>query len=1143
MPRVRKHLFLAALTSTPFLVALAANPLLHDTEWPPQPDPYFDSNGNVVNNPSPGYNPELELASLHADLPTVYAGIPVGSLLTHFHDKDEAQPGTLPTGSRTSDIFTDMSIGDVDNDGEADDIVIAMAGEGLLAATLDIDWGDPDASPPIPPTLIGLEPLWAWRSPYSNGLAHVAHQGTGDDVHGSLFVRHNPLIWNVIDEGDEGDQTNEVVFIGLDENAQRRLYVFRTEDVEALTFNERLSNNEIRANPVTSSAPSGSGDQAYTLPRLAVCKVTNTDFPRDVLASEHDGDAAGIWTFINGTPVLEHRIDRTLDYNGPDSTREGNIRAKTHEFNWLDIDGDGFDEFFANGLVDLVDADASGEPVDNDYDARWQIVDSPGGRAHTDQVYVADWDPLRPGLEVLAVTEEGNETVDDCACAGWVDAAGGPCADACVLTNYDLLFDADCGTLLDSFSAGPSQNGQHLFGGNWTSSNKGIEYIASPKDSTGTVVPSGQAESTGSYAASIRQDDSSPSASFSLLAVDGSRYVDTSPDNRFFAATRLRHRSGGPFKRLWAMDWDGDYSSDEILHHPFNKRNVIIWRMGEKGDWGIQRPPGMPNPGEVEQVMNSNDMSPQTHSWDYYLDSNGDEVYQNNGPGYGTHYFQKLKEQLPPHGNGAIVARPYDIGGFDYREELVAVSTASSGSGTSLQLFPRVHVFYNSAPLHGPALDASADPTTPFPGRPSPHASLAYRQYRQSPIELPFAFNTGGVTVRRFFVRPVDGSLPRSVVGVDHGGSLVVQALIEYSDGTLEDVSPRVTWLQDADVSSHIFLDPPSSPASLDGHRTVRHVGTQTVSGRFRARLSIDGVLQHSTPLYVYASNAPEPAILRAGFEDSWIVADPNLTDRALRVSAHVAHRENTASVVQVYHPNGQYWLPYGTTTPDGYGSKVRLFDNGTHGDRIAGDGIYEISLPVPAPGWQDLQPGYELLCIRARIGFTPAQPGTPILPANRGQFRSAPWPYFVQGSGSQDAPWPIATASAMPPESLAYPSSRISSLGFRGHTDAGELLFELSVIPTPFHPAAPTTAAICIGGTWTGLLDQGGDIHTLQVSSSGIAAGLHVFMASTRVDNDIMKSSDTGPFLRLHTYPDWGLGEPSDLECSDLLTGEPSSW
>ncbi|MEM7305435.1 MAG: hypothetical protein AAF682_02135 [Planctomycetota bacterium] len=1063
------------------LAVIAAVVAANDSEWPPLADPHWDGTA-VVNNPTPGsplYLDRIEF-TIPNDPPYFYA-----DWIGVWHDVPSPAECNQQTGSTQYGGFkTDFAIGDVDNDGEADDIIITTAGEAVFAAEMDIDWS----------TSTGvLNPHWLWLSPFaqsiskvdpvSGGLKPDHQQGTPGDLTDDIYScfaanRNNPLIWNFVPDG-AADDTNEIAFVGIDANNERQhLYLLRT-DPTAPDGVQVVDSTEGEPFPL----------DLWIEHRLGICKVRNTEFPRDIVMTQHGNGIPFIWSYgnVGGTDKL------FFQYSGNHFLSSSELTAKVHECNWTDLDGDGFDEFIVNGVLDFVDADAAGNPValnGTDGTARWQMMitepDGTGGGAHADQAYIGDWDPLRPGLEILAVTE--------------LPSGGGPWVGPNIGDYHpkalDTLWDADCGELIDEWDAAPNSDGQTIYGGNWTASYAGLEAISSPKSnitpgSTDIVNPPGQGNGSGSYARGIRVTSDPLDDDFELLAIDGALFDGAWA---YDVNNTLKIRSGGPWGRVYGMDWDGDYATDEILNHPRNDGYFMVFRMGEKGDWGAgPLPPGMPDQPTVSSgtppIQGEGDdpacVGPNGWWYYYYQGECGNQPtwnWNDGGPGLGSHYYEKLKEVFPNLGVGAIVAKPYDLPGSDHREEIIAVS---------VQAVPTIHVYFDSGPLQAGLVR-----------RPSPHNSLAYRANRQTQPIHPFDFRNDAVAIQRLGVRPSNPGLPSRVVGIPLGGSVQLEAFLEFENGTQIDVSNLVTWKQDADV--------PVGSLDVSATGLVTEAGGVPLSGRFHAEMTLEGELRISEPTYVFATDDPTPQILRAGYLDSWLVDDPQQDDRPLRVEAWVGQRDNGPFVVFGQELDGTAW------------AGLQLQDNGIGPDAEAGDGIFSGELGSPA----GLALGSNLKAIRAMSGALSIDTSGVI----SGQLNSTPWPFVALGGAATPPPWPnVPPPVALFTEDVVYEAPRIRSLGYRGWGAPGEILLEVEVEPSPLHPAVPTTVYVYMPGVgYLPLIDRGGGFHTIRFTGV-TATGLFLFNTATLIlDDGQLFMGDHAPHAFLHQAPGWDVDEPA---------------
>jgi hypothetical protein len=160
------------------------------------------------------------------------------------------------------------------------------------------------------------------------------------------------------------------------------------------------------------------------------------------------------------------------------------------------------------------------------------------------------------------------------------------------------------------------------------------------------------------------------------------------------------------------IDWDGNHLQDEILHDFW--QTMIVWRMGEKGDWGSTPPPGMPTQEQLRNPWTENGFELW---WEFYQGYNGQMIdewaWNNGGPGRYTHYYAKLGEAFPGHGRWSVI--PWDLIG-DYREEAVVVTPDA------------INIFFNPDPLADPGL------------YPSPRNDPEYHRLRLERLGEPYLF-------------------------------------------------------------------------------------------------------------------------------------------------------------------------------------------------------------------------------------------------------------------------------------------------------------------------------------------------------------------------------------------------------------------
>ena len=1090
---------------------LAAGPLSGDGEWAPELDPQTHqcSSGEhfVIGDPDSGSH--LFLERIEIALPANQgASAAYRSWISHFH-----QGGSCSTDTGFGSWATDFTFGDLDGDPEddfVDEVVFTMAGEAVVAADLSIQLDG--SGNPVGGT---LTPLWLWTSDYSDT---VPRDGNGFPTsHDECAARgpSNALVANVAAE-DASDSTNEVVFMARRSNGAEELVVLRHDPSNPGT-------PELVASLVT---PYSVGESYHN--RLALCTVRDTGFPRDIVASGHQEGRLLVFSLGAGGNPAEVL---SLEYVADPFTTPG-LRAKCHESNWTDIDGDGFDEFFVNGLIDFVDRDPSGQPVATNVSSpidgivHWQIVEGltqppaagqtvlVGGKdGHTDMCYVADWDADRPGLEVLAVVELGKGGV-------WQSAFEQ--SPSLRTAAMDLLFDADCGTLIHEWTMAPASDGQSVFGGNWTASHPGLESILSPKDlaGLGQVIPPGQSESTGSYVSAARVTADPSDQDFELLAIDGALYESVS--GPFEQDQTLRVRAGGPWgHRTYPIDWDGSYEKDEILSFPRLGRSVTLYELLDKTDLDLgDLPPGLPTKVQVESSVppiqrdtSVGETGPDTWYW-YFQGTNGDERLNwgwNDGPGRGSHVFHKLGEDWPEvpivpgmdcdgftgqvASQGAIMARPYDLLG-DHREELVAMTTKE------------LVIYFHTLP--GPILDP----------RPSPKESFEYIQHRQSSVIRPFEFVTGGVAIQELRIRPTSTGTPTRAFGLPVGASRQLEAHVVFENGDEVNVSSSVTWVQDA--YSQSWFSQANGLVTANGFG-----GTGSGSARIHAELGYGGQALRSEPVYAFSSTETEPAVLLAGFGDSWISTTAPAGTRDLLLTAWVAQRDDVTLEVQALRPD--------QTPVTVAGQDLFLVDDGSAPDAVAGDGVYTAIVPA-----DELLTPSDLIVVRART--------------TAGNELSTPWPYMVKGSTGQHA-WPdLPAAGNQPAPAMAYEAPRIRAFGYRGYSLLETTVLELVLDPTPLDPAGVEEAFAALqlmsptGGTGgpyslqVPLVPLGGHRfeRVLGLAVDAPAVYLPQMFARSVAPDGTVRRSDWAPRVVSHVYPAWG---PQDAAPQLGFCLEPIGW
>ncbi|MFC1736544.1 hypothetical protein ACFL1X_10515 [Candidatus Hydrogenedentota bacterium] len=620
---------------------LSATALAYDSEWPPEADPYN-------NSMSPGAG--LQMGKISIVIPSEFS-----QWFGHQHDVGW---GVFPMW---------FALGDVEGRDNGDlDIVMYFSCEILLAGRLNINWANDTGT---------MTPLWCWKVPNENPHATPpsgSHAGPGE---------RNCLIWDF-----DGDGANEVALVAPKEYMQwgspawgEGLYILRTNPRPgAGPWDFSVPPPEV----LCSNSDTDLGDANDFKARVGICKVRDTAYPMDIASHDHDGKSLSIWKMNNNSGVYSLTREYSVPYHVP----------ITHEFNYADVDDDGYDEFMLDGVLDFVDKVGGVATPTNGLAGvqRWSTGHVPYD--HTDQMICADWDPSLPGLEIHSAPE-----------GSYTDRHGA------ARLGKNILWSTD-GTVIRQNTANPFSHPQSINGGNFTNSRPGFESIHVPKSFSYATVRGGETWLAGSYAIDANQN---------LLAVDGGYWQTVKK-----SGNEPGHRASGPAYEMGQIDWDGDRSEDEIINYFW--QTLIIWRMGEKGDWLPGAPPaGMPDQTEVTQSWTENyGGTDYTLWWDFYQGYNGghtgDWGWNNGGAGRHTHYYEKLGEAFP--GSGSWVYKSFDVG-KDYREEAV-VAIAN-----------RVNIFYNT--------DSLADPTL----YPSPRSDLEYRKHSLEMINYPFDYSslpTGG---------------------------------------------------------------------------------------------------------------------------------------------------------------------------------------------------------------------------------------------------------------------------------------------------------------------------------------------------------------------------------------------------------------
>ncbi len=965
-------MLLSIRTTVLSFALLAANAFAHDSEWPPAPDPH-----DATTNPTP--SSPLYMDEIAIPIPQEFR-----PWLLHWHN--------------SNGFAGSFAFGDIEGKDDGDlDVVLYLTNEALLAMRVDIDWSTKTAT---------TTPLWFWLAPYAQAPAPGGLGGVAPGTHGGAEQR-NVVIWDL-----NGDGTNEVAVIATEFGTNPpwdppkwhpSIFVLRT-DPNASGPSPYASVPE----PLVVDSTGYAADPFSVARRLGICRVRDTAFPRDLCTHEHNGNKLGIWMLDDTDQlVLRHQFDL---FNGKTPGATGS----THESNYFDVDNDGYHEFLFDGLVDFVDASGPTNPVNPLYGV--QLWSTGIAQNDIDNMQAWDWDPNRPGLEVLAVPE----------------------------VTKDTFYDALTGALISVNADGPSLHGQVIYPGNWTSTRDGFEAIITPKDYSGTVKPPGEVNGSGGYAISSTQEE---------LAVDGVLFGIQD-------GTKPPRTSCGPAWDVWQIDWDGDRTQDEILSVPWN--TMIVWRMGEKGDW-LPGPPPLGMPAMAEVTAGPPAPPPIQGTWwvFYYQGQDGSKATQwgwnNGGVGRYTHYYEKLGE-VWPHSN-VPNGKAWDIAG-DHREEVIGYSTAG------------LYAYANPDPLAGPV-------------RPSPRLSRAYLAVKMDMLPQPLDYQALP-DLERISIEP-------RVSGMPTGASTQLSAIAHFGDGTTADVTKLAAWSDDG-------------LGILDLQPDGRIDSTAGVAGSARvvAAFDVGGTSYTSEPAWVLATDSEKSVVLLAGYEETHLVAGD--ATRPLHCEAVVAQRDNLPSLVALTNADGTFWTPNG--------SVILMRDNGSPaiGDEEAGDGIYSALLsPPPQPG-QGVSAGDNLKGILAVPNEVPLDLAK----------LSDPWPYFSVGG----PPAFIDITSQYDTDAqLEDYMPKVRRCGFRG-VDLGDqhVFLEAEVIPPtidlgfaigvaawfPWDPGVPYL-----------FTNQGDGIHVLNhtIGAPPAPTGTHVVDVQAFIiyPGGLVYVSDAWPRIRIH--------------------------
>lgn len=1001
-------------------LALAIGP----APWFPAPDPTWCAPDpyDEATNPRPG--DPLHMGEIEVPIPAEFDG-----WIAHTHRE-----------GRYYFCASSFALGDLEGPDDGDlDIAIATSQEAVLVARLEFDRNGRTGE---------LTPLWFWLSPWARSTLFDPAQPSTPLAHGGGPER-NVLIWDFDEDG-----RNEVAVLSANYQGADTLFVLGEPAPGSISPTFSVPEPVEFGKEATGVKTDGQ------TPRLGICRVRDTDGPRDICMHSHKGESLTIWRYAPPAPETAPALQRIYDayiFAGGTSTRNAG-GVKTHEFNYADVDGDGYDEFFLDGVLDLVDR--VGGVATPTYGGRgvmrWR-TGYPPSAGHMDQMIAADWNPAHEGLEILAVTEgPWNGPI----------SFSGPSHPTFHASNRDVMFSATGEVLRENLDA-PSTDGQSIFGGNFTATRDGLEAIFTPKDFTGVVVPRCQPLGSGSYTIDARQNE---------LAMNGVSFLRRIPEQDChnccpadptypYNDNPPPTRSTGPgWSDLTQLDWDGDVREDEVLS--YTGKSVLVWRLGQKGDSRS----GSPQLPRLDQLLDGTKVVPafyfenRPYYIHYYTGSVLGELHpewawQNGGPGRYTHYFEKLAS-VYPHAD-LISLSPWDVV-RDHREEILVLHRGA------------LSIFFNRDALE-------ADPELPRLLYPE------YRRWRMERIHYPFRYQ-GLPGIASLELRPADPALPSRVVGMWTDSRLQLQALAHFDDGRKVDVTRLVRWIGDPD--SNPFL-----PVSRSGEVISDR---WRVSARIRAELTLAERTLESNPLLVLATDRPEAVILSAGYGETFL--DQGNPSLPLEVEAQVAQRDNVRPLyVPIVHPDGSYFQPHGET--------IWLLDDGSpaHGDDLARDGIFSARI-VPSPQVESgIDLGDNLLAVRASYYVGPSD----------GDFlRSRLWPYVTLGTGSEPLDFPVPG----PTDDLtAFQGPRILSCGTRGVDSFPRHLFLEARVAVPSVGTTRVSAHLPVLGIEVALQPRGDGFYVLDFDPGFPVDRTVLVHVRATTDFHGAYASDYWPRLRLH--------------------------
>lgn len=1011
--RISIHWIVMLVIATSSVAALA-----YDGEWPPKRDP------SPLQGPAPG----LEMGEIKMEIPSPYA-----VWFKHLHKR-------YYNGGLWYTIWpTTCVIGDFEGPDDGDlNIVMYTPNEFAMGARIEsLDWINKTAS---------LHPLWYWIAPGGPGAPRT------EDMHDDPDDR-TAMIWDL-----DNDGSNEIIIAAEVWNDEGGKY---SPGVYVMKYDPDKIHHSLYQAPKPTILAKFSDKDNELAQRLHICRMRDTTGPRDIMCTEHMGGKCNVLSFIrDGDNFRLEHLFHYKDSTNPHVPHTLNSRSGgiTHEFNCADVDDDGYDEIFIDGMVDFVDRpNGIWTPTNGAYGKTvWQVghFNNPEFQGHTDMMLAADIDPDNLGLEVWLACDS-----DDF----WNPSNPVTPTPVCPSSNYlwnstEVDTSTGLGIILRSDlpvtnNPAPSEHPQWLILGNWAKSQEGLEALFVDK---GGVRPS---QPDPYFICGFASDHE-----MNKLAFDGGMWHANNNMEEF--------RMSGPAGwRLVQIDWDGDYSQDEIVADYWGR--IYVWRMGQKNVWETP-PAGMPPLGaDLTQPWIDPDYGDPRY-WFYYQGFAGEKANEwgfSQDPeipaGAYSHYWEKLGEAYAGPINNEYYrytfSTAYDMG-RDYREEVITIN------------YNCVRIYFNPDTLEDPWKHSS------------PTSSITYKKYRNDWVPSPFIYQAQP-TVDRIEITP-------ATFGLNPGAFDYLTATAYYPDGSSQDVTAACTWHSDRED----VVTCPNLPAHPGGVINTSYIPG---SARITATLGDPGEEVVSEAAYVYVGPDNRPEVLSAGFKDSYLLDGDLATP--LRIEARVAQRDNEPLFVWLNNDQGAYWFPY----PEFPTVYINLVDDGSenYGDEKAGDGIYSAKVPQAArPDVLGL--GDNLLQIQACL-------------LNDTQVICDPWPFFVKGSNYVNL--------QLGPEIYNNNSQgdsktpKIKSCGFRGFKNGVTMLIEAQVIPCTATHVSLYQCWVDLGdGQWLEMTHQGDFRYTYEADVNSWADDTYLInVVATAYDQSEapwnLLYSDVWPRVRVH--------------------------